>query len=92
MEPRPDALVVLDRARTPGQDQECILEDVLDVMLLAEDTAANCEDHRTVTLDQDCECLRIIRGNETFQKLLLRHRVVPKVLRIRGMVADRNNE
>ena len=73
MEPRPDALSVLDRARPRGQDEERILEGVFDVLLLAEDTAANCEDHRTVTLDQDRERLRVIRGDETFQKLSLRH-------------------
>jgi hypothetical protein len=79
MEPRADGLVVLDRAGVPGEGQECLLEGVLSVVLLAEDSAANREDHRTVTLDQDPESVRVIRGDETFQMLSLRHCVVPKV-------------
>jgi hypothetical protein len=78
MEPRADGLAVLDRARAPGQRQERILEGVLDVVRLAEDSAANREGHRTVTLDQDPEGFRVIRGDETFQKLSFRHCVVPK--------------
>jgi hypothetical protein len=92
MEPRADAPAVLDGARVPGEGQERFLEGVLRGVGLAEDTAADRKDHRTVTLDQDCERVRIIRGNETLQELSLGHRVVPKVLRIRGMDADRNNE
>jgi hypothetical protein len=72
-EPRPEAIVALDRARPPGQDQERILEGVLDFVRLTEDCAADREDHRTVMLDQDPERLRVIRGDETFQKLPLRH-------------------
>ena len=79
MEPRADGLAVLDRVRAPGQGQERILEGVLDVVRRAEDSAANREDHRTVTLDQDPESVRVIRGDETFQKLSVRHCVVPKV-------------
>jgi hypothetical protein len=79
MEPRADGLAALDGARAPGQGQERIPEGVLDVMRLAEDTAANREDHRTVTLDQDPESVRVIRGDETFQKRSLCHCAVPKV-------------
>jgi hypothetical protein len=57
---------VLDRAREPGPGQERILEGILDVVLLAEYRAANREDHGTVTLEQDLECVRVIRGDETF--------------------------
>jgi hypothetical protein len=79
MEPRADGLIVPDRARAPGQGQERILEGVLDVVRVAEDIAANREDHRAVTLDQGPEGVRVIRGDETIQKLSLRHCVVPKV-------------
>jgi hypothetical protein len=73
MEPRADGLAVLDCVRAPGKGQERILEGVLGVVPLAEDRAANREDHRTVTLDQDPESVRVICGDETFQKLLLGH-------------------
>jgi hypothetical protein len=66
MEPRADALAVLDGARTPGQSQERFLEGVLRVEGLAEHTATDREDHRTVTLDQGPERMRVIRGDETF--------------------------
>src|SRR5438309_8029473 len=92
MEPRADGLIVRDRARAPGQGQERLLEGVLDVVRLAEDSAASREDHRTVTRDQGPEGVRVVRGDETFQKLSLRHCVVPKVPWIRGMVADRNGD
>ena len=38
----------------------------------AEDIAANREDHRTMTLDQNPESVQVIRGDETFEKLSLR--------------------
>ena len=72
MEPRADGLAVLDCVRAPGQGQERIPEGVLDVVLRAEDIAANREDRRTMTLDQNPESVRIIRGDETFQNLSLR--------------------
>jgi hypothetical protein len=66
MEPGADGLTVLEAARVPGQGQERFLEGALHVAGLAEDSAANREDHRTVTLDQDLERVRVIRGDETF--------------------------
>jgi hypothetical protein len=72
MEPRADSFAVLDCVRAPGQGQECILEGMLDVMLRAEDIAAEREDHRTVTLYQDRESVQVTRGDETLQKLSLR--------------------
>ena len=72
MEPRADGLAVLDCLRAPGQGQERIPEGVLDVVLRAEDIAANREDHRTVTLDQDPESVQVIRDDEMFQKLSVR--------------------
>src|ERR1700722_17787768 len=72
-EPRADGLAVRDFARLPRQGQERILKGVLDVVRRAEDSAANREDHRTVTLDQGPEGVRVIRRDETFQKLSLRH-------------------
>ena len=84
MEPRADGVAVVERVHAPGQGQERIPEGVLDVRLGAEDGAANREDHRTVTLDQDPECVRVIRGDETFQEQSLRHCVVPMVPGIRG--------
>ena len=73
MEPRADGRAVLDLVRAPGQGQERILEGVLDVVLPAEDIPANREDHRTVALDQNPESVGVIRGDETLQKLSLRH-------------------
>jgi hypothetical protein len=57
---------VLESVRASGQGQERILECVVDVVLRAEDIAANRENHRTVTLGQDLERVRVIRGDETF--------------------------
>ena len=34
---------------------------------------ANSKDHRTVALDQDPESVRVVRGDETLQKLPIRH-------------------
>ena len=65
--------LILDRARAAGQGQERVLEGVLGVVLLAEDSTANREDHRTVAIDQDPESVGVICGDETIQKLPLRH-------------------
>jgi len=73
MEPWADVLALLDRARAPGQGHERTLEGVLGIVLLTEDATADTENHRTVAFDQDPESVRVIRGDETLQKLTPRH-------------------
>jgi hypothetical protein len=52
VEPTGNGLTLADRTGPPRQDEECGLERILGVVLVAEDLTANAQHHRPVSLDQ----------------------------------------
>jgi hypothetical protein len=67
MEPRSNAIAALDRASAQGQAHESILESVVYVVHVSHDAPAHRLDHRSVSLHQEPEGVRVIRCKETTQ-------------------------
>ncbi len=66
MKPGCNGVEVLDRVRTPGQDQEDVLKGVLSVVRFMKNAAAYGKDHRAVSLDELAECFRVLLDDKPF--------------------------
>ena len=68
-EPAPDRAPIPDRCGPAGEDQERRLERIFGVVRVAEDRAADAQDHRAVPVHQDGERGLVPPGQEAIQQL-----------------------
>src|SRR5207237_710875 len=61
-----------DRRRFAGEDQKGRLEGVLGVVMIADDTTADAEDHRPVATDKGCKRRFVLLLDEGRQQLPIR--------------------
>ena len=68
VEPGPDAVAVADDRSAADQDEEGGLEGILDVVLVAEEPAADAQDHRSVPGHERSQGRLVAAGDEPLEE------------------------
>jgi hypothetical protein len=75
MQPTADRLLFADRTGLSGQYHKGSLKSVLDVVRLTQESPANAEDHRPMTIHQGGERRLIALEAEAFEELMIAARL-----------------